>query len=238
MKYSEPEFRRQRMLYSVIRRPTKGQLYNLRQRQHMDRCHSSHHSYVYQSTVHRLPLNPHQYHQFTDLFITRRLKLLSMLRVLITLAPSLYRVEDHHQQHDGYLKSLNSAIGGNGATREIGGRLDPNGTDTIGQASIHILAKYSEVKRSSYHLESLAECGSTHRLSNTKWSNNWQHFKSTATSIASSLVPPIWVCLKIPWILFFPFPVIALNPSNEMEFATKNEDQLPSLLQKFVLTHV
>jgi hypothetical protein len=114
-----------------------------------------------------------------------------MLRVHITQAPSLYRVEDHHQQHDGYLKSLNSAIGGNGATREIGGRLDPNGTDTIGQASIHILAKYSEVKRSSYHLESLAECGSTYRLSNTKWSNNWQHFKSTATSIASSLVPPI-----------------------------------------------
>uniref|UniRef100_A0A4Y7MGC8 NADH dehydrogenase [ubiquinone] iron-sulfur protein 3, mitochondrial n=1 Tax=Daphnia lumholtzi TaxID=42856 RepID=A0A4Y7MGC8_9CRUS len=40
------------------------------------------------------------------------------------VSPSLYRVDNrHHQQHDGYLESLNSAIGGNESSGEIGDAL-------------------------------------------------------------------------------------------------------------------
>ena len=87
MKYSELEVRRQRTLYSVIRRPTTVQLHHLRQRQHMDRCHQWSVPYrrIVLSTSPSSTLIP-LISIITELFITRRLELLSTLRVHITPA--------------------------------------------------------------------------------------------------------------------------------------------------------
>ncbi|XP_046442588.1 protein lozenge-like isoform X2 [Daphnia pulex] len=77
------------------------------------------HSSVYQSIVYP---HTHQYHHGTIHHTETRTSLYAQSPH--HASPSLYRVENrHHQQHDGYLESLNSAIGGNGATGEIGGAL-------------------------------------------------------------------------------------------------------------------
>ena len=119
------------------------------------------HSSVYQFIVYTH--TPHQYHHGTIHNMKTRTSVYAQSPH--HASPSLFHVENrHHQQQDWNLKSLNSAIGvngGNGATGEIGVRLDPNATDTIGQAPIHTLAKYSEIKGVPIILKVLLNAGSS-----------------------------------------------------------------------------
>ncbi|XP_059350441.1 protein lozenge-like isoform X2 [Daphnia carinata] len=77
---------------------------------------ASTHGSVYQSIVYP---HTHQYHHGTIHHTDTRTSLYAQSPH--HGSPSLYRVDNrHHQQHDGYLESLNSAIGGNESSGEIG----------------------------------------------------------------------------------------------------------------------